>query len=243
MVYHIEPVTAEPCVWMRAGLLNYKLCDRDFDCEHCPLDAALRGGPSAMPLPGHAPASPGRRVGTLPDDRLYSWGHTWVQPIAEGDECLRFGLDGFATSLIDAPRQVRWTPSTRPLRRGETICEIELDGGFLVLGTPVEARLRRRNHALENDPAHLVTAPYGDGWIAELVPAGDGAGDDLLSAEAAREQARMDRQRFWRKVALHLLAGSGTAGTTLADGGELLTDLRQVLGGTLYLQLVRELIH
>lgn len=31
------------CVWMRAGLIRFWLCDRDFDCENCPLDAALRG--------------------------------------------------------------------------------------------------------------------------------------------------------------------------------------------------------
>lgn len=30
------------CVWMRAGVIRFWLCDRDFDCEHCPLDAALR---------------------------------------------------------------------------------------------------------------------------------------------------------------------------------------------------------
>ena len=26
------------CIWMSAGLVRYKLCDREFDCEHCPLE-------------------------------------------------------------------------------------------------------------------------------------------------------------------------------------------------------------
>lgn len=42
----------EHCVWMRAGVVTYKLCDRDFDCEHCPLDAALRNEPLPT-APGH----------------------------------------------------------------------------------------------------------------------------------------------------------------------------------------------
>lgn len=33
----------ERCVWMQAGVVGYKLCDREFDCDLCPFDAALRG--------------------------------------------------------------------------------------------------------------------------------------------------------------------------------------------------------
>ncbi len=28
---------------MMSGLVNYKLCDRDYDCEHCPFDRAIKG--------------------------------------------------------------------------------------------------------------------------------------------------------------------------------------------------------
>ncbi len=30
------------CVWMLAGVVDYKLCDRDYECERCPFDRALR---------------------------------------------------------------------------------------------------------------------------------------------------------------------------------------------------------
>ncbi len=30
------------CVWMLAGVVDYKLCDRDYECEQCPFDRALR---------------------------------------------------------------------------------------------------------------------------------------------------------------------------------------------------------
>ena len=45
--HQILPRDAEPCIWMSAGLVSYKLCDRDFDCGNCPLDAALRGNAAA----------------------------------------------------------------------------------------------------------------------------------------------------------------------------------------------------
>lgn len=42
---------AQTCVWMEAGVISFWLCNREYDCEHCPLDAALRGGsPMLDPL-------------------------------------------------------------------------------------------------------------------------------------------------------------------------------------------------
>jgi glycine cleavage system H lipoate-binding protein len=29
------------CIWMRAGVVNYKLCDNAFDCMDCPFDKAM----------------------------------------------------------------------------------------------------------------------------------------------------------------------------------------------------------
>ena len=67
---------AQPCIWMTAGLVAYKLCDRDFDCEHCPLDAALRGDLRSLP---HGVPLPSAYTATFPEDRLYSSGHLWLQ--------------------------------------------------------------------------------------------------------------------------------------------------------------------
>ena len=49
---------AEPCLWMAAGVINYRLCDRQFDCDRCPLDAALRGDTQPMtPSQARRPAA------------------------------------------------------------------------------------------------------------------------------------------------------------------------------------------
>jgi hypothetical protein len=38
----LKQTTDQACVWMAAGVLRFWLCDRGFDCDRCPLDAALR---------------------------------------------------------------------------------------------------------------------------------------------------------------------------------------------------------
>jgi hypothetical protein len=53
---------------MSAGVIRFWLCDRDFDCENCPLDAALRGrrGAAAPETPLPRSAHPARLVASEP---------------------------------------------------------------------------------------------------------------------------------------------------------------------------------
>jgi hypothetical protein len=64
-----------------------------------------------------------------------------------------------------------------------------------------------------------------------------------MTAQNARSRTQLDLQRFRRRVAHSLLAESRALGPTLPDGGEVLTDLRQMLGGSKYLRIISELIH
>jgi hypothetical protein len=59
----LQQVSSPACVWMRAGVIRFWLCDRDFDCENCPLDAALRG---TRPRPEQAVPHRHRPADTLP---------------------------------------------------------------------------------------------------------------------------------------------------------------------------------
>jgi len=34
-------LSEDKCVWMRAGVINLRLCDYDYDCYHCPFDEAM----------------------------------------------------------------------------------------------------------------------------------------------------------------------------------------------------------
>lgn len=41
----------KPCVWMEAGLVNERMCDRHYDCHHCPFDRAMRSAMDAQDPP------------------------------------------------------------------------------------------------------------------------------------------------------------------------------------------------
>lgn len=52
-----EPPGALPCVWMSAGLVSFKLCDREGECEGCPFDRAMRE-PHGRPVRHRRPSAP-----------------------------------------------------------------------------------------------------------------------------------------------------------------------------------------
>jgi glycine cleavage system H protein len=172
-----------PCLWMTAGLLSYRLCDREYDCDRCPLDAALRGPGSTATVPappaagGGGARAPARNGGDFPADRRYGAGHTWLRPAGDGAPGrFRVGLDGLAAALLAAPRAVRCAAAGRLLAPGETACELDLEGGVLALGLPVAGEVVAANAACRRDPSLVVADPYGDGWLLEIAlpAAGDG---------------------------------------------------------------------
>jgi glycine cleavage system H protein len=156
---------------------------------------------------------------------------------------VRFGIDGFAASLISCPRGVRCHAGRRILARGETLCGLELDDGPLELAVPVAGQLACGNPALDDDPAAIIKDPYGDGWIADLVPADEVELPRLMSAEPASEEAYLDLRRFRRRIALQLLADDSDNPLSVLDHGQRLADARRMLGAAAYLQLVREFVH
>ena len=40
------PEDEQMCIWMTTGMVSYKICDRNFECESCPLNLGLTGNPT-----------------------------------------------------------------------------------------------------------------------------------------------------------------------------------------------------
>jgi glycine cleavage system H protein len=224
---------------MAAGIVSYKLCDRDFDCERCPLDLALRGRPCA----GQVERVVRPIAFVFPDDRRYGPGHLWARMTSAGR--VRVGLDAFAAEVLAAAHDVELPADGDSLDTGDTVCTVEAHPGRVALKTPIPGRITYTNEALGHDPEAVISDPYEAGWIAELQPfepAPESALARLLPAVEAKKRSKSDMDRFRRQVAMQLLVGTGEVGPAMADGGESLTDLRQMLGAERYLKIVCELL-
>jgi glycine cleavage system H protein len=234
----------EPCVWMSAGLLAYRLCDRQYECETCPLDAALRRadlGPKIR-LPGYEVQAHGPGAGQeYPDDRTYGPGHCWVQERSPGS--LRLGLDAFGAALL-APLQgiIFPTPGTR-LARGEAICWLRVGKRPIPLPAPAGGYLEKVNTDVCRDPALACLAPYGKGWLVELRSDRNEPRKELVDATLARQRGTTDQRLLDHLLSQDRGTGSDSrVGVTLPDGGSPVTSLREILGSARFARLVRKLL-
>jgi glycine cleavage system H lipoate-binding protein len=239
MEQQLVAVGAQPCVWMCAGLVSYRLCSRDFDCEHCPLDAALRGELPPVPQGRALLYRPDHGNG-LPTDRRYSSGHTWAQRTAEESRIWRVGIDAFAATLIGCVRGISCEPFEH-LAVDAPLCTIDMGVGALTIGAPFSGHVMHHNEALAALPDLLITSPFTDGWIAELM-VDDASNDALLEPDAARRQLTLDLRRFRRNIAFRLLAATAT-GERSAGGLEEFSDLRNVIAGDHYVDCIRDFVH
>ena len=237
------PAEGNECVWMRAGVLSYKLCDREFDCEHCLLDTALHGGgseASAAWAPGEWGPS-GYRL--FPQDRHFSPAHTWVLQL--GAASVRLGVDALVAWLLSEATAVELPAPDTWLERGETAATLFAKGGKLTIPAPISGRVLGHNEAARGCPELVVSAPYGAGWLMDMaVEPGrrNKQFSQLLCGPDMEKLSRAHLHNFHHRTDALLAARPARVGATLADGGKALTDPRAMLGPARYLRLVQELL-
>ena len=232
----MSPPGVLPCVWMSAGLVAFKLCDREGECEGCPFDRAMRGlAPEPQPAirtSEHLPAP-----WSFPDDRLYHPGHGWARAMGAGR--LRLGVDALVARLWSEPSGVILPALGSRLDAGETACWLEDGPELLPIPSPAGGTVVARNAAVLAEPGLIALQPYEAGWLFEMDKDGAPAGPALLAADPARAEADAALERFLAAAGRLLEGGRSAVGPTLADGGEPLTGLRAMLGPPRYAALVR----
>jgi glycine cleavage system H protein len=224
------------CIWMSAGILSYQLCDREFDCDRCPLDRAMRMHFSHGNREGREGRTPS--VTATTSEYLYSRDHCWVRPGDDG--VVRVGLEpGFASILVD-PKAIALPAIGETVSPGDFCCWIILPGGTIPLRSPVRGRILDTNARITDEPHELCSHPMTLGWLFE-VQTGDGAmGEHLLDKEEADGIYAADMTRFKDSVTATLPPNAEEIGLTMADGGQILREVSTMLGPKRYAELVRK---
>jgi len=238
--YRVFPDHAEPCVWMLSGHLSYRLCDRDFDCEHCPLDAAIHGVHSAPALAaGAVPEGPSLDWG-IRDGLTYHPDYGWVSAVEEGR--LRWGIDGSTARLVDHVTEVVFPATGSDVEQGKVACWVMDDGELMPLRAPVSGKVARCNPALAREPALMIHEPYDAGWLMEVNSSGGLAVQPGLCGGTERRLKAARRMRRLHRDAMAYLHLDPKVGPTAQDGGERVLDLRRMLGRERYHRLAFALL-
>jgi glycine cleavage system H protein len=258
-----------PCVWVTAGVLSYRPCHREYECDGCELYHALRGPDleweiaSAKALRSPPPeARPPEREPAITDevvsqyfsqltggcalhlDRPYTPGHFWIEE-EEGE--LKVGLDCQTLRILypvddfTLPRPGVW------LKRGETLGWLQRGRLILPLTTPISGEVLEVNDTLVEEIKRYGFPREAAPWLLRLAPREPlHAVPDLLKGESMLHwyEGKLALLRSYLQAAVRLDPEvEETVGLTLNDGGEPNLNLEEVLGPSLFQQLLERLFH
>jgi glycine cleavage system H lipoate-binding protein len=258
--HHLTP-KKNRCVWMEAGILSYLLCDREFDCDRCPLDEAMRshfssagkkteqfqGVPPAAPVP---PASSRVRAGTRVNagaDAVPAGAGSHSYFTADHLEVTL--LDGGTARLGIEPGLARLLPPVKSAvlpHAGQVItpdsfsCWLVLEGGTLPMKLPVGGTVTAVNPILADEPHRVNGGIAADGWLFEFTPDDRAAFRRAFLKPGEAETRYVADLDTFRRLAIECLHPEGArAGLTLPDGGRFVDDLSTMIGPVKYLEIVR----
>jgi glycine cleavage system H lipoate-binding protein len=234
-------LTSQRCWWMLAGVVDYKLCDRDFDCEHCPFDLILHGDESQLERTGPPPQ--GHAIGEglhfdLLETLFYHPAHLWVRVEDCGNA--RIGLDDFAQKLLGRAYSVTLPHEGVVLKSGAHSWSVTHKTGDTKLVVPVEGVVIDVNTKLLQCPSLLNRDPFGSGWAFMIKPTDLKAGlGNLFYGSQAKAWHREQKEK------LYLLASklSGASGpSVLPDGGVFRKDFLSELSSEDVLDLINSFL-
>jgi len=221
------------CVWMLAGIVGYKLCDRDYECDRCPFDRALRE--RTREIAGEEGSSRSHGERTAPHHLFARWGfhmaealfyhptHLWARIERRGD--VRIGLDDFGQRLLGRIYQVSFPEVGARVIAGHPLGKLAHQAGEIVLSAPLTGIILQLNERLTRYPSLINHDPYGEGWLLLLRPERLRESlKHLLYGEQARSWYEREILKLHRAVraAMRTLGTPPevpAAGRTLQDGG------------------------
>jgi len=244
------------CIWMTAGVVSYKLCPFQYDCEHCEFNKVMQhqfkenvtvktvtGSKRRSAVPATSDTEDSFFTFSdreLPEEFYFHLTHVWVRP----QEChtWEMGIDPLLSYILPPPIGFELFTERKGLTQNEVLGRIITTGGSVFLITPLSGSLVRMNSEVSKQPQLIVEDPLKRGWLAQLQWSQD-------RSELREFYRGAEARRFLKEEACHLRhvlkyrgIEAGKIGITLHDGGNNLKHLHQILPSKLCAELSRILV-
>jgi glycine cleavage system H protein len=219
---------------MTTGLISYKLCNRDYECEVCPFDQALRSDENGEAdfqeseedlMDGSFESeSFGRINGSI----FYHPDHCWVK--VENPEKVRIGIDDLLTQLITNVKVVILPQAGSFIGQGKCCAHIIQEDYILPVISPLSGSIQTINHRLEKEPELITNAPRGDGWLITIKPENlESDLKNLLFGRKALSWYQKEEKEIIARTDLMLRRNHQEVGPTMQDGGVRISCLKDML--------------
>ena len=258
--FRIIPKSQKKCVWMEIGIVSYKICDRNFKCDDCPLDKGLRGDSSIMNYnqkdfnlsktkadKGQPPSVKNKSsleylIKLKLDEHYYVHpGHSWIKVLSQ--KRVKVGIDDIVATTLGSIDSVILPLPGEKIRRGANCGQIIQFEHIFSVVAPLSGQVVQVNQELADFPNKLTLDPLNKGWMIMIKP--DNLDQDLKICRSGDVLISWYLKEFkWLECNLNksFQQESLNLGTTLYDGGEISRNLRNYLPKEHYRRLIINLL-
>jgi glycine cleavage system H lipoate-binding protein len=221
------------CLWMLAGVVDYKLCDRRYDCDQCPFDSAIRDGAHAHR--GLEQTAIGDSLGginvqgyELMPMLFYHPYHLWAR--IEDAGSVRIGLDDFGQRLMGRVYAIELPTPGTTVSRSVACWRVAHHAGETSIAVPVSGLVLQVNPRLSQHPSLINRDPYGEGWVLVIQPAHlEQCLKRLYYGGKVEQWYERDIEKLYRAMSDMLVSSLPTVGATMQDGGSRIQDFTSLL--------------
>ena len=206
--HQVIPEHENKCVWMGTGLISYKLCTHNYQCETCMFDRVMRNdfNTTANTLTCPRNEHSFESNASLHEALFFNRQHCWAR--VENPALVRIGIDSILTNLVVKVRAVSLPKPGDTVEQGRVFAHIIQEKHVLELISPVSGVVSAVNALLYKSPEMIVDDSWESGWLITIQP--DNIEHDLqnlLFGKKAKQWYEQCEQSVFETVGAMLESG------------------------------------
>lgn len=223
------------CRYMMMGVVDYKLCPKNYECHHCEVDQRMEETYGMHPAFAVKLSRQKelQKIGEfyLDPNLYYFQGHTWVK-VLNGK--VRIGVDDFAQRIFGKIFKIKLPDKDLYLKKKDFAFEVMASDKKTAILSPATGRIVEVNSDVLINPLLVKRDPYGRGWLFDMEP-------DDLSSDIKGLLKKFDAVNWLRSDAVKLdNLTMPKYNSVIADGGYILADLPNKLNDEEWKILTKE---
>lgn len=232
--YPLIPNEERKCVWMTTGLISYRLCEKDYRCEICPFDQAIKNedrGESDFPETEDVWTDGSLKANTFAGINgaiFYHPDHCWAK--VDHQERVKIGINDLLAQLITNVQALVLPRAGSFTGQGECCAHVIQEDYILPVIAPLSGTIQAVNQRLKKEPELLIHDPSGEGWLMMIKP--DNLGNELKKLLFGRKAVawyKSEEKAIIARVERILKHNPPALGHTMQDGGVRINCLHDLL--------------
>ncbi|MEO0094308.1 MAG: glycine cleavage system protein H [candidate division WOR-3 bacterium] len=228
------PAGERKCRYMLTGDFTYKLCSNNYECWHCAVDQYIQDMIEANPYLRRRREREAKKEKKIKgfafrEDYYYTPNHIWLK--FEG-ELVKVGIDDFAAKIIGKIDDIKFSEN-RLIKSGEQWLQIGSGNRIAKMRLPMAIEIVEANEIVKSQPGLVTKDPHNLGWLLKIKPPKEIG--EFRKGDNAKDWLEKEFDRLHQEF-------EQSIGLTIADGGEIASDLYERLSDEQWHGLVKKFL-